>query len=924
MAYEGLRPYEYVSLYPVELMLGLAESKQKAYDTNIQTINQIAAQVADLSFEKPEHKKRFAELLNETKKRLSIYSMGDFSNAQLTSSVQKMVLEVTKDPVIKAGIQSKANLQKELEFMEKQRQEGKLSPTNEFVFNKRYQEWLNDKNPTSVFKAKYFPYVNVSETITKRIKENIQASKAEIEVPYKVDKDGNIIYKDGMPVPSDVSQIHTLEFLSGEKMYNFAMSTLTPQEAEQLRIDAEYWYSQKSPKDLFDMEYNSVEDQIKIVESDIKLSEKLISEASKANVYKQEEIQKMFAGSAVEKLKEKLKALQERKSTLDKIRETGGIEDYVKTQGKVYATNTYIEKYMVELARGMAYENRKTAFEDNPFFKAAIAKAELDIQRERNRIAWVQALKGDGEKEEKVKEPDVEISVNYSNPTDTSKEKTPLEESVEAIQTLEKEVKSIEEKLKQEIENYNKTAKQQISSIEDIGKLSGSGGFTIPPEIKDLYDRYKEAKSRLRWEEGVIASVVNRVAKLMAERSKPINEKERKNILNYFDGIAAEKNWGKYSDHAKGDSAVFYNLLSSGKIYSLDINDSSENVKVYYSPDYEGEKPLNIYLTTDVLKGDKPHQYSTALTITVYGKKHQRFNGVNDEDNMVQRVIKEKAFRDKIKEEYLRGIYAEKQDLEVVIAQGSKDSSTKEVFSRIVGKLRTLMTRNKIINQSGKESITFSENDAFLPSPIKSTELVNATTYVDQYISKGGTIAFTRNKAGQIIVRIGDLKFNIPQEELRYIAELMYNPNRPEDIERFNAILLEPQLLDSLKAFGTTYGDGENKYGKDPSYAYFKVDDQSLISNYPVIRLDFGKEDSRTGEYKVVAYDIVAGKFDETAGVYREYSPKVYIRTPSGKIITLYPTKHKNAFEVVYYVNKYTTEQITNALINALKDNSQD
>jgi septum formation inhibitor MinC len=760
----------------------------------------------------------------------------------------------------------------------------------------------------------------VSETITKRIKENIQASKAEIEVPYKVDKDGNIIYKDGMPVPSDVSQIHTLEFLSGEKMYNFAMSTLTPQEAEQLRIDAEYWYSQKSPKDLFDMEYNSVEDQMKIVESDIKLSEKLISEASKSDVYKQEEIQKMFAGSAVEKLKEKLKTLQERKSTLDKIREAGGIEEYVKTQGKVYATNTYIEKYMVELARGMAYENRKTAFEDNPFFKAAIAKEELDIQRERNRIAWVQALKGDGEK---IKEPDVEISVNYSKPTKTSKEENPLEESVKAVQQLENEIKSTEEKLKQEVANYNKTAEKKIENIEKIGELSESDGFTIPKEIKNLHKKYKDAKASLRREEGVIASAANKVAKLMVERSKPIKEDEKNRILNYYDGIAAQMKWEKYSDQAKGDSAVFYNLVSSGKIYSPDTNDVSKGVLIYYSPDYEGEKPLKVYLDKHIILGTEKNQYSPlAVEITVYGKKHEKYNGINDEHNMVLRVIKDKAFRDKIKEDYLREIYTEGQDLEVVIAQGAKGSSTKEVFPRIVGKLKTLMTKDKIINQSESGDKVYSENDAFLPNPAKATELVNMTTYVDEYIKRGGSIAFTREKTGQIIARMGDLKFYIPQEELLYIAELMYNPNRPEDIERFNAILLEPQLLSALKAFGTTYGDGENKYGRDPYYAYFKADSPSLISNYPTVKLDLGKEDSRTGEYKVVAYDITASLFDEETGVYKEYSPKVYVKAPDGKIITLYPTNHKNAFEVVYYINKYTPEQIKNALITALKNNS--
>jgi hypothetical protein len=764
----------------------------------------------------------------------------------------------------------------------------------------------------------------VSETITKRIKENIQASKAEIEVPYKVDKDGNIIYKDGMPVPSDVSQIHTLEFLSGEKMYNFAMSTLTPQEAEQLRIDAEYWYSQKSPKDLFDMEYNSVEDQMKIIESDIKLSEKLISEASKSDVYKQEEIQKMFAGSAVEKLKEKLKTLQERKSTLDKIREAGGIEEYVKTQGKVYATNTYIEKYMVELARGMAYENRKTAFEDNPFFKAAIAKAELDIQRERNRIAWVQALKGDGEKEEKVKEPDVEISVNYSEPTKTSKEENPLEESVKAVQQLEKEIERTKRELEQEVAKYNETTDKKIQNIENIGELSEKDGFTIPQAIKNLHKKYKDAKASLHREEGVIASVVNRVAKLMAERSKPIKEDEKKRILNYYDGIAAQMNWKKYSDRAKGDSAVFYNLVSSGEIYSLDTNDVSRDVLIYYSPDYEGEKPLKIYLDKHIILGTAKSQNIPPVEITVYGKKHEKYNGINDENNMVLRVIKDKAFRDKIKEDYLREIYAEGQELEVVIAQGAKGSSTREVFPRIVGKLRTRITKDNVINQSKSGDKVYSENDAFLPNPADATKSVNMTTYVDEYIKRGGSIAFRREKTGKIIARMGDLKFQIPQEDLLYIGELMYNANRPEDIERFNAILLEPQLLSALKAFGTTYGDGENKYGRDPYYAYFKVDSPSLISNYPTVKLDFGKEDSRTGEYKVVAYDITASLFDEETGVYKEYSPKVYVMAPDGTIITLYPTKHTNAFEVVYYINKYTPEQIKNALITALENNSQD
>jgi hypothetical protein len=901
MAYEGLRPYEYVSLYPVELMLGLAESKQKAYDTNIQTINQIAAQVADLSFEKPEHKKRFAELLNETKKRLSIYSMGDFSNAQLTSSVQRMVLEVTKDPVIRAGIQSKANLQKELEFMEKQRQEGKLSPTNELVFNLRYQEWLNDKNPTSVFNAKYVPYINLTEVLSKRVKDYMKEDEIKIETPYKVDENGQIVYQNGKPVLSPAMQVNKLKYLSGSKIYNYILGTLTEQERQQLLIDSEAKTLGMKPEDIFNLEYAGVERQIKILESDIKLHEKAIEAYSKQ--YTKEDLDKIIAGSGIDDLRNRLNKLKERKSTLDKIKEENGIEEYVKTQGKTYYTNTYAENYAIELAKGLASEVREREYKENPFIQYALEKEKLELQRQRNLIDLQRFA-------EELKRTNVEVSVTYADPVKTSGIDL-LQRSVDELNQLQTDISNRKTKLENKLAEYSKGVTEDGKSYKTIEQIEGAiqKGENLPTDIVNLYKEYSNLKDKYNRKELALKGVLNKATRLALERSKPVGDEERNKMLGlYRKGTKTPVNILEADELSKGpNTEAFYDLLSSKRLYDLETKDSSDKVKIYYSPDYNEEKPLRVRLYKSIPVG-RNEGFTEYIDITVYGSKNKDFINLSDKENIIHDLKKSTRFTDALSE-----IYHEGQELSVRISPTKDEGKfVQDNYSRIAARIINFATRENIVNKTREENYEKLKGEIVFVDPKNSSNKIPATEYVKEVI-KGGPITFRVDSDGTPVAEVGLARISIPKEELAYIAQLASDPLNP-NAERFNAILLEPELLKALEHGGTTHGDIENIYGNNYLRAYFKKGEDSVITKYPVAELSFGREDKRNGKYEVVAYDIM--KTGE-----KMYSAKIYVKDPTGNIIVVYDTNnYSNAADVVISINTlYNSEVIKNVITKGLR-----
>jgi hypothetical protein len=803
-----------------------------------------------------------------------------------------MVLDVTKDPVIRAGIMSKANLQKELEFMEKQRQEGKLAPDNEFVFNLEYQEWLNDKNPTSVFKAKYFPYVDVAESISKRIRENIQADELKIETPYKVDENGNIVYVNGKPVLSEAIQANRLKYLSGTKIYNHALGTLTPLEKKQLEIQARAKTAAMTPEEIFNVEYDAVEKQIKTAESDISLIERTIEEYSKK--FTKEEIEKIIAGSGLEEYKNKLKTLLERKSTLDKIKGEDAIEEYVNKQGRAYYVNSYIEKYAIGLARTMAYEHRETEYKDNPFIKYALEKERLDIERAKALRSLQENLRGSN----------IETTVVYSDPVDTSK-KDLLTESIENLNKLEGEAKSKKSQLDTSLENYNKSVDEQkrISDINALANKIMAEDSTVPSDLKDLHSQYLAAQKKIAREEARLNSSLQLATELLLKDKKVIGEGEKKMLLDLYNPKTKElKASGPFSKTPE-EAKQFYNLLSSGQLYTLVPNAPKNNI--YYSPDYKGTKPLKATLTEKTVYGGYlAPPLEEKIEVVVYGPESERFIDYKDPDSLVKKVT-EKPFVDYFKNNILPKIYFDKQSLKLVITKSTSgnDKYAEDDYSQISAIIEGLSKNKEGVLKYTKEGTyeKLSNGEIRFVDPENDKKKISIEQYIDKQL-KGGSISFDRHSDGTIVATLGLVSIPVPQNHLYRIMSKI-SKGDPGKLRDFDSILFEPDLLELLRANGTTNARVNEKYGSNHLYAYFRKEEPSLIYNYPSTNLYFGENNSKNGEYKVVAYDIIASGYDPAAGVYRIFSPKIYVMTPQKEALTIYGNDYPNVSSVVYYTN---------------------
>lgn len=225
----------YVQQLPVEAMVEVGMRKQALYDQGYQKIQANIDNVAGMDVIRDVDKAYLQSKLGELKGKLRGVAAGDFSNYQLVNNVGGMINQMGKDKYLQNAVASSSRYRKGVAEMDLARKEGKSSPSNEYVFNREAQKWLNNQDINGSFNGSYKPYTNWKKNGLELLK-SLTKDETITDDAFTVDGSGNLVI-------ADATVRKKLAGISPDKIQQALTVGLTPADFEQMGIDGIYSFS---------------------------------------------------------------------------------------------------------------------------------------------------------------------------------------------------------------------------------------------------------------------------------------------------------------------------------------------------------------------------------------------------------------------------------------------------------------------------------------------------------------------------------------------------------------------------------------------------------------------------------------------------------------------------------------------------------
>jgi predicted transcriptional regulator len=370
----------YIQQLPVEEMVKVGMIKQDQYDKGVQKIQGQIDQVAGLDIYKDVDKAYLKSKLNQLGGNLTTVAAGDFSNFQLVNSVGGMVKQIGNDKIVQTAVGSTAWLRKQQAIMEKAKKEGKSGVQNEKWFNAEANAWFQDPNAGAVFTEEYINYTDIDAKL-RDIAEKVHGADGSIDIPYKRNYEGNVLYYDtqgnasldpskGVKKIDDVMLRISVKGRSAEKLLNNFYNNLTPNDQQQLKIDGWYHY-RGATKDTFKNDITKTYNINKKILSDAAVDIALeLKTNSKLNIAEKAELQtkltninKKLTDGSLEK---------ELNTSLSGINNITDLTDY--------KYKLYTQKHLTTMAQDMADESKKMEILNSPYFEADMKKQDIQYK----------------------------------------------------------------------------------------------------------------------------------------------------------------------------------------------------------------------------------------------------------------------------------------------------------------------------------------------------------------------------------------------------------------------------------------------------------------------------------------------------------------------------------------------------------------
>lgn len=354
----------YIQQLPVDAMVKVGMYKQQQYDQGVQKIQAYVDNVAGMDVANDADKAYLQSKLNDLGSRLKTVAAGDFSNNQLVNSVGGMASSIVKDPTVQNAVSSTAWYRKQAAEMEKAVQSGKSSAANIDDFNQQASAWLSSNKAGQVFKGRYTPYTDVNKKFLEVLKA-VHPMADQSDVAYEIDP------ATGKPNFNKIAAAMVrkgYEGVSAAKIQNAINASLTPDDINQLRLDANYRFKGLGTPELQNYIKTTATASVGKIDSMIGQLQEVVNLKSSSSVEKSQALQ------SIDDLNAKKAEIN---GSLDsKLEEAATNPNAVKLS--IYK-NSYIDQF----ANAFSWEKKTTELLTNPVLAADHWQKDYKLSQDR-------------------------------------------------------------------------------------------------------------------------------------------------------------------------------------------------------------------------------------------------------------------------------------------------------------------------------------------------------------------------------------------------------------------------------------------------------------------------------------------------------------------------------------------------------------
>jgi hypothetical protein len=354
-------------------MAKVSAQKQALYDEGVQKIQSQIDNVAGLDIIRDVDKNYLQSKLNELGGKLKTVAAGDFSNFQLVNSVSGMANQIVKDKDVQTAVGSTAWYRKQAAEMEAAIKEGKSSQANMHDFNEKANEYISSTDLGRSFNGRYTQYTDVK----KKAMESIKALHPELQkydIPFEIVNGKIVLDKKGKEAIGDAMKRHKIEGIDEGQIVGAISASLTPDDINQLGIDARYQFRGTTPEQLAQratINYtNNKKEAISTIEY-LNNQRKIVTDPSKLDtIDKRLEYYQSLVGKDGRsgKLDDQL---------VEDLRDAKENPDFVKS-------SIYKDGFIKEFANAFSWKNEEMEYVKNPLRDQLnwVEEQKLEIQKE--------------------------------------------------------------------------------------------------------------------------------------------------------------------------------------------------------------------------------------------------------------------------------------------------------------------------------------------------------------------------------------------------------------------------------------------------------------------------------------------------------------------------------------------------------------
>lgn len=351
----------YIPQLPVDDYVRVGMIKQQQYNEGVQKVQSYIDSVAGLDVIKPEQKEYLQQRVGQLQGEVGKVVSQDFSNQQIVNSVGSLTNKIAGDPIVQNAVLSTQRYKSGLAAIKDAEEKGLNSPSNEYVFQKKVQDWLGDGDAKSSFTGEYEKYTDTKKPILDAI--NALKPSANItDIPYETDAEGNYITgPDGGRKIAYATIREKMEGVSEARIKQAIEASITPQMKRQFQIDGMYNYrgvDKQGLKSMTDASYNHRLGQVNDIIQGL---------VAKLNINQNDDNKKDLIQKQIDQYKLGAK---------DLINQYKQDVEYLDKNPDAYKGDLHYQDEVAKYTLGYSWSKHSLTYENNPVFNGVMKEQE--------------------------------------------------------------------------------------------------------------------------------------------------------------------------------------------------------------------------------------------------------------------------------------------------------------------------------------------------------------------------------------------------------------------------------------------------------------------------------------------------------------------------------------------------------------------